>query len=257
MNIVKKKSKKLKKKSLIIRILLIVLLLIIIFLMYSLISGYIQNKNIKDVGQVTVKSTVISNRDFLKAIKIGSLDNIEDLLSLGANPKAVDENGRNAMILASIFRKNPQIVTILQAYGVDVNGKDVNGYSPLMFAFIAGAPNNFVKALISEGANVNAINNKGVSVLMVALGEPRQNIKLIKYLIKKGANVNYRNQHKVTPLMVAVKSSNSPALIRYLLKKGANPKVKDDLGFSLYDIIKTNNALRKDKSLVRYFAKYK
>ncbi|KAL0263881.1 UNVERIFIED_CONTAM: hypothetical protein PYX00_011182 [Menopon gallinae] len=120
-----------------------------------------------------------------------------------------------------------------------------------MFAVIANSSLSVVETLISGGADVNSMTSSGTSVLMIALALNGNNLELIDYLLKKGANLNYSDPHKVTPLMVALKSSTNPKVIELLLKNGANPKVKDDLGISAADILKSNSKLAKNPSLLK------
>jgi len=236
------------KKHKIKSILFIIPVGITVYVLFLIMSNNFKAP-LKPTDKVSISSTVISDSDFLDAVKFGSANNVRNMLEVGANPNAVDQNGRNAMSIAATFRSSPELIKVLKEYKVDINHKDVNGYTPLMLAILASSSENFVNTLISYGANVNSTTNTGTSVLMMALALGNNNIKVIESLIKHGANLNYKTPHNVTPLMIALKSSNNPKLIELLLKSGAKANAKDDLGISTADILKSNHSLSNNSSL--------
>ncbi|MGV3278213.1 ankyrin repeat domain-containing protein [Rickettsiales bacterium LUAb2] len=227
----------------------VVLALILIIYVFGVLAINTSFHKLKTDNPVTVNATLISDGDFLNAVKFGTLNEVEDMLDLGANPNAVDENGKNAMIISAIYRHDPQIIKILKDSGVDINHADTNGYTALMYSYFSGNSKQFIQELINNKADVNAKTITGNSVLMIALGLTN-NVDLIKPLLSNKVNINYANDHKVTPLMVAAKSANNPDIINLLLKAGANTKAVDDLGINAYDIIQTNDQLKNNKQLV-------
>lgn len=245
------KNKNMWKTSSLIKLVIVAVpLLIVIAVIFTLIEPRLLTHKITAPTQhVDITATVISDEDFLKTVTFGSVNNVQNMLEVGANPKAVDENGRNAMALAAMFRSAPGMIEALHRFGVDINHKDNQGYTPIMLAIIAGTPQDIINELITKGADVNMQTNEGNSVLMVALSISPNNVSLIKSLLKAGAKVNYNSPHGVTPLMIALRTCSSPVVVHKLLKLGANPAAKDDLGFTTLDVLKTNPILLKDSYL--------
>ena len=227
---------------------------ILVITFASFLTIYSTSKNMSIFSSnpqnvVEYNKNTISDETFLKAIQFGSLQQIEEMLKNGANPKAVDEKGRNAFILASLFNGKPQIVDILKKYNVDINAKDVNGYDSLMLSIISNNSLEFSQKLINNGINVNNKTNTDISSLMVAVGTTADQ-KLINNIIKAGGDVNYKNKSEITPLMIASKITQNPQVIEALLKAGANKNEKDKYGISIYEIAKSNKALQNNKPLL-------
>ena len=223
----------------------VVLLVVSLYMMTGnfrfLQSNTSQNKD----KEVTYTVAKISDKAFLDKIKFGTVKEIKEMLDLGANPNAIDENNRNAMIIASIFNGKPDVVKLLVDYGVNINHKDLRGYNALAMSSISGGNNrDFSKALIKNGIDINAKTNSGISVLMATVGASNDE-QLVELLLKNGAEVNYKNKDGVTALMVAAKITTNPKIIEVLLKNGANKKDKDILGISVYDIAKSNKTLQQ------------
>ncbi len=227
-------------------------ILLITFAFFIIIYSTSKNMSVfsnKPEEIIEFNSKAISDAEFLKAIQFGSLQQIEEMLKNGANPKAVDEKGRNAFILASLFNGKPQIVDILKKYNVDINAKDKNGYDSLMLSIISDNSVEFSQKLINNGININSTTNTDISSLMVALGTTDSD-KLVKDMLKAGANINYKNKSEITPLMIAAKITQNPKIIEALLQNGANKNAKDKYGISIYEIAKSNKALQNNKTLL-------
>lgn len=226
-----------------------VFLILMVYYIFSHIAPSLKSYDV--VSEETYKITEISDKDFLSKVQNGTLDEVKQYLLLGANPNSVDENNHNALAIAALLRPDPKLAKLLIANHINVNYQDNNGYNALMLSAIAGGNNlAFVDELIKGKIDVNAKTNSQVSTLMVAVGSSN-NVKLVEKIIKAGADVNYHNHEKVTPLMVAAKITTNPKIIEVLLKHGANPKARDSLGISVYEIAKTNPALRNKKSLLQ------
>lgn len=226
-----------------------VFLILMAYYIFSHIAPSLKSYDV--VNEETYKITEISDEDFLDKVQNGSLDEIKQYLLLGANPNAVDENNHNALAIAALLRPDPKLAKLLIANHINVNYKDNNGYDALMLSAVAGGKNlAFVGELIKGKIDVNAKTNSQISTLMVAVGSSTD-AKLVEKIIKAGADVNYRNHEKVTPLMVAAKITTNPKIIEVLLKHGANPRAKDSLGISVYEIAKTNPALRGNQALLK------
>src|SRR4029079_8303799 len=94
----------------------------------------------------------------------------DDIVRLLLEAKA-DPNGhaQSGPLLDLALHQAPgkAILTLLLAYGADVNIRDANGNVPLHHAVYL-ASKGAVSLLISSNANVNAQNQRGLSPLAVA-----------------------------------------------------------------------------------------
>ncbi|MFL1781119.1 ankyrin repeat domain-containing protein [Candidatus Hepatincolaceae symbiont of Richtersius coronifer] len=208
-------------------------------------------KSYEGVAEVTYISTKISDEDFLRKIMSANKQEVEHIMQLGGNPKAVDATNRNAMILAAMFNGKPNLISVLKKHSVNINHKDINGYNSIMMNILSNANTYaFSKELIKHGADVNALTNSGISVLMVAVGSSNDE-KVIEQLIQAGAQVNYMNKEGVTSLMIAAKMTTNPKIIELLLKQGAHIGIKDSVNGTVYDLARNNPALNKNSALLK------
>ena len=67
-----------------------------------------------------------NNYEWFNAVRSGSLENVESLISSGADVNAVDYNGWTALLLASCYG-NTEVAELLIANGADVNVTATNG----------------------------------------------------------------------------------------------------------------------------------
>lgn len=99
----------------------------------------------------------------LQAVETGSLEEVFDLLSAGADPRAADAHGVTPLHLAS----TPGLAEALLDAGADVNARDHYGLAPLHNAVLEGlAP--VVQVLCRRGADVHAVEAKGFTPLQMA-----------------------------------------------------------------------------------------
>lgn len=242
------RARRLKYIKVVLSILLVAGILITVFFLVE--SWLLRVPHLgKNHSTDQLAATVISDQEFLDTVKFGSPLNIKNMLEVGANPGAVDVNGRNALALTAMFRTDPSIVKILTSFGVNINHKDNTGNTPLGLGIVGNAQPEMIAALLQNGANVNAKTNTGTSILMIALSIAPNNLNLVKSLVNQKATVDYTSPHGVTPLMVALKSSTNPEVIKFLIKNGAKVNKKDDLGFTCEEIFKSNSVLYKNQEL--------
>ena len=110
-----------------------------------------------------------------------TVQDVETLISLGADVKATNGHGATALMLSALLGDNPEIVKCLVNAGADVNARaPQEGFT--LLSMVAGMNKvDMAKALIELGADVNARAQNGWTVLMMAseLSSP----ELIKLLV--------------------------------------------------------------------------
>ncbi len=74
--------------------------------------------------------------DLINAAQYGDINEIQSLLKKGANPKAVDENERTALMLAAMWGKIKAIEILLPLS--DIKAKDKTGKTAIQMARIMG-----------------------------------------------------------------------------------------------------------------------
>lgn len=102
------------------------------------------------------------NNDLVYQAFFGSAEEIQQLITAGANPNAANEKGVPALSLAA-QRKNPEglaVVKALLASGADKDGRDMNGQTPLFHAARMGNLPT-VKLLLEMGVDYYLTDNKG------------------------------------------------------------------------------------------------
>ncbi|XP_043225937.1 ankyrin-3-like [Amphibalanus amphitrite] len=135
-----------------------------------------------------------ASSSFLRAARGGNLDKVLDYIKNGTDINTCNQNGLNALHLAS---------------------KEGHGH--------------IVSELLSRGANVDAVTKKGNSALHVASLAGQEEI--VRLLVQAGANVNAQSQNGFTPLYMAAQE-NHDAVVRYLLANGANQSIATEDGFT-------------------------
>ena len=125
---------------------------------------------IKAIANLLEKEEVSSfakNMALRKASKAGHIEIVELLLNKGADVNDPNDDGRTALIWASL-REHPEIeAMLLKQPGIDVDMKRNNGDTDLMVASRNGHT-KVVKMLLENRADVNAKNNDGETALNMA-----------------------------------------------------------------------------------------
>ncbi len=115
----------------------------------------------------------------LAAAYNGSPDSVELLLKRGADPNALDDDGKGAMVYAA-GRAYAPIVALLIGVGVDVNRRYGHGHTALMWAagHDAGAGVDDVdatlKVLLDHGAERDHKDDRGKTAADIARGLGRE-----------------------------------------------------------------------------------
>ncbi|EAY03967.1 hypothetical protein TVAG_314970 [Trichomonas vaginalis G3] len=132
---------------------------------------------------------ILQESPLCDAISRGSIDNIKNLIELGADVKATYVYDDTILhVFASKVKKNiEEIFQILVDAGADVNIPNRHGETPLHHAVIS---NKFdvVKVFIENGAQIDVKSSAGINPLQIAanLGY----FDIFEYLIDNGADHN-------------------------------------------------------------------
>lgn len=172
----------------------------------------------KSMGEYII-SVKVANREFNDEDR----HLIKFLVENGANPNAILNEGKTAMMFACQFGDIETVKLLLEA-GAKINITNTFGESPL---YIAVARNHIdvVKYLLEQGANANSHVTKDKVTLFRACEVG--NIEVVNLLLDAGAEVNVSNKYKITPLKVALYKGYID-VVKALVKKKARTHEKSD-----------------------------
>jgi len=159
------------------------------------------------------------------------LEAAQALLSLGANPNAVDVHGQTPLHTA-VIQGNIPIIKLLRNSGADITVQDNNGNTPASYCRnrheirrVLVNPALDVLMRFAKGGFTKQEEKVGIEILDNYAGvlgclEPKDAIEVI-------------GNDGSTPLMQAVINSNFD-LVATLLKMGADPNIRNSLGLSSF-----------------------
>ncbi|XP_051896976.1 ankyrin-1-like isoform X4 [Pristis pectinata] len=157
---------------------------------------------------------------FLRAARSGNLDKLLDYLKNGAEINTCNQNGLNALHLAS-KEGHVKVVSELLHNGIDLEAVTKKGNTALHIAALAGQE-QVVKELVDYGANINAQSQKGFTPLYMAAQE--NHLEVVKFLLENGANQNVATEDGFTPLAVALQQGHEN-VVADLINYGTKGKV--------------------------------
>lgn len=219
-------------------------------------------------------------QDYVKIRKV-PLPTEEDNISTIKidNPNQQDSNGVTLLMKACELGNNWEINALLNA-GADVNLCDKDGWTALMYASRYQENSNVIITLLNAKADVKKVNNYDQSALLLAAtynSNPQILIELLKYysasdkvvfasfimmlsdnqtsdysklakiqaFVDKSISINSFYKGK-TPLMYACEYSKSTKIIKCLLDNGALTTIRSVEGKTAFDYAMENTSLIHD-----------
>ena len=137
---------------------------------------------------------------------------------------------------------NPDTLSLLLAYGAQVNTPNVHEETPLLWALIEPRTHERrekIAALVKARARINHANVDGET----ALHQSFRDNKVTQFLLKHGADVNAVNIYQWTPLHYAALFDDFVASTLHLLAHNANPNATDDEGFTPLHLTVQNGSI--------------
>ncbi len=171
---------------------------------------------------------------FNYAAKGGNIKFLKLLIDKGLSYKALNQEGGNAMLMASqgtrSHENSLEFYNFLKDLGIDVNVTGENGKNPLHNISYKSTKLPIYEFFINHGVDVNQADNNGNSPFMNAAS--RNDLTVVEYLLPHVKNINLQNGDGRSALMMAV-NRNSPDVVEVLLKNKADINVKDNDGNTL------------------------
>uniref|UniRef100_A0A452J687 Uncharacterized protein n=1 Tax=Gopherus agassizii TaxID=38772 RepID=A0A452J687_9SAUR len=158
---------------------------------------------------------------FLRAARSGNLDKALDHLRNGVDINTCNQNGLNALHLAS-KEGHVKMVAELLHKEIVLETTTKKGNTALHIAALAGQE-DVVRELVNYGANVNAQSQKGFTPLYMAAQE--NHLEVVKFLLESGANQNVATEDGFTPLAVALQQGHEN-VVAHLINYGTKGKVR-------------------------------
>ena len=189
---------------------------------------------------------------YLCAAASGDIATARYLADLGADIRAVNNRGNNALALASYFGR-PEMVTYLYEQGLDVNNVNVSGFTPFLYAAYMNRP-EIVRFLAAHGADKDVCEQQnGGSAMHWACS--RTDSSMCKLLLECGVAIDKSDCLDSTqPLMWACFSGNQGTM-KFLLDRGINPNLCKANGWSSLHNAAMNGHVEAARLLIQYGAR--
>lgn len=207
---------------------------------------------------------------FMHAAWSQDIPTMKVLLKAGADPKAVDRDGRSALFDA--LRRGPFSIGPSPDYnaladffvdecGLDLNAADEKGLTPLMYNIVFYTPDQ-LQHLISKGADPKAKTKDGLSLVYYVCGggNPAKSLEQLKALEQYDLDYKMEGYEGPTALhrvLTSMHCKDSVPLLEYLLEKGVRtdyawPKVKYGLIYAA-----ASNIIADSPALLQYLIDHK
>ncbi|KAK5854239.1 hypothetical protein PBY51_015327 [Eleginops maclovinus] len=162
-----------------------------------------------------------SNASYLRAARAGNLEKVLDYLKTGVEINICNQNGLNALHLAS-KEGHVEVVAELLKLEAAVDAATKKGNTALHIASLAGQT-EVVKELVTNGANVNSQSQNGFTPLYMAAQE--NHLEVVRFLLENSASQSMATEDGFTPLAVALQQGHDQ-VVSLLLENDTKGKVR-------------------------------
>ncbi|XP_061545777.1 ankyrin-3-like isoform X10 [Phycodurus eques] len=162
-----------------------------------------------------------SNASYLRAARAGNLEKVLDYLKCGVEINICNQNGLNALHLAS-KEGHVEVVADLLKLSAAVDAATKKGNTALHIASLAGQT-EVVKELVTYGANVNAQSQNGFTPLYMAAQE--NHLEVVRFLLENSSSQSMATEDGFTPLAVALQQGHDQ-VVSLLLENDTKGKVR-------------------------------
>ncbi|XP_036011427.1 ankyrin-3 isoform X15 [Mus musculus] len=162
-----------------------------------------------------------ANASYLRAARAGHLEKALDYIKNGVDVNICNQNGLNALHLAS-KEGHVEVVSELLQREANVDAATKKGNTALHIASLAGQA-EVVKVLVTNGANVNAQSQNGFTPLYMAAQE--NHLEVVRFLLDNGASQSLATEDGFTPLAVALQQGHDQ-VVSLLLENDTKGKVR-------------------------------
>ncbi|XP_016308961.1 ankyrin-3 isoform X1 [Sinocyclocheilus anshuiensis] len=162
-----------------------------------------------------------SNASYLRAARAGNLEKVLDYLKTGVDINICNQNGLNALHLAS-KEGHVDVVAELLKLGANVDAATKKGNTALHIASLAGQA-EVVRELVTNGGNVNAQSQNGFTPLYMAAQE--NHLDVVRFLLENNSSQSMATEDGFTPLAVALQQGHDQ-VVSLLLENDTKGKVR-------------------------------
>jgi uncharacterized protein len=140
--------------------------------------------------------------DLIDALLTEDLTLLIELLEAGCDVNAQDEEGRTALIQATIYN-NVEAVQILIEHGANVNTRDFFGGNAALHFAAKNYSIELLQLLLKNKAEIDIKDINGYTPLSKAVLNSSGKGQAIQLLLLHGADRNSKNNQDVSPLELA------------------------------------------------------
>ncbi|XP_031691505.1 ankyrin-3 isoform X15 [Oncorhynchus kisutch] len=180
-----------------------------------------KKRRIKKLASREQKRKSDSNASYLRAARAGNLEKALDYLKSGVEINICNQNGLNALHLAS-KEGHVEVVAELLKLEANVDAATKKGNTALHIASLAGQT-EVVKELVTNGANVNAQSQNGFTPLYMAAQE--NHLEVVRFLLGHNSSQSMATEDGFTPLAVALQQGHDQ-VVSLLLENDTKGKVR-------------------------------
>ena len=192
------------------------------------------------------KTDASSRTLLMNAVKNGNEWEVRSLIKSKANVNLKDNDGWTALMYASRYQNDADIIQLLIDNGARINDKNNFGLNSLQLAACySNNPDILAKLLENQKTSANDLLKAFIMAITSQSNTTESQIAKIKLFIEKGISINRFYEGK-TPLMYAAEFSKSTEIIKLLIENGASVSIRNQRGMKAFDYASKNVHLPHD-----------